>query len=154
MSKKMSDLYANLHVRLDTVGKHLKGAMAQLQSGSKETEAEIRAKLDAAKTKVAQTKADAEATKVRLQELAEAKKAEVKEQVTEWKAKHQKDKLEKRADRAEKYTVSSSCERVSGLVKCCYGSRHYCIVRPQWIHSERPVPTAYPAPWISIADDR
>jgi flagellar hook assembly protein FlgD len=103
MSKKMSDLYANLHVRLDTVGKHLKGAMAQLQSGSKETEAEIRAKLDAAKTKVAQTKADAEATKVRLQELAEAKKAEVKEQVTEWKAKHQKDKLEKRADRAEKY---------------------------------------------------
>ena len=103
MSKKMNDLYANLHARVDAVGEHLKGAMAQLQSGSKETEAEIRAKLDAAKAKVAETKVDAEAARVRLQELAEAKKAEVEEQVREWKAKHQKDKLEKRAERAEKY---------------------------------------------------
>jgi flagellar hook assembly protein FlgD len=103
MSKKMNDLYAHLHARLDAVGKHLKGAMAQLQSGSKETEAEIRAKLDAAKAKVAETKVDAEAARVRLQELAEAKKAEVEEQVREWKAKHQKDKLKKRAERAEKY---------------------------------------------------
>ena len=103
MSKKTNGLYANLHARLDAVGKRLKAAMVQLQCGSKETEAEIRAKLDVAKAKVAETKADAEAVRVRLQELAEAKKSEVEEQVREWKAKHQKDKLEKRAERAEKY---------------------------------------------------
>ncbi len=103
MGNEMKDLYASLHARLDAVGNHLKKAMAEMQSASKETEAELRSKLSAAKVKVAEMKADAKASKAKLQELAEAKTAEVEEQVTEWKAKHQTDKLEKRAERAEKY---------------------------------------------------
>mgnify|MGYP000650446095 FL=1 len=103
MSNKMKDLYAGLQDRLDAAGNHLKKATAEMQSVSKETEAELRSKLSAAKTKAAEMKADAKATKAKLQELAETKTAEVEEQVTEWKAKRQTDKLEKRAERAEEY---------------------------------------------------
>ncbi|UHD17599.1 hypothetical protein [Thiocapsa bogorovii] len=52
-------------------------------------------------------KADAEAAKAKLLQLAEAKKAELEERVAEWTAKHDKQKLEKRAERAEAYAVTS-----------------------------------------------
>ena len=103
MSNKVKDCYASLHARIDAVGKHLKGAMDELESGAKDTQATLNAKLEGAKAKAAEMKADGEAAKVRLQELAEAKKADLEGQVADWKAKHQKDKLNKRAERAEKY---------------------------------------------------
>lgn len=106
MSNEMKELYAGLHARMDAVGEHLRGAMDELQSGAKDSQAALHAKLVAASAKVAETKADAEAAKARLQDLAEAKKAEVEVHVAEWRAKHQKDKLEKRAKRAEKYAAT------------------------------------------------
>lgn len=59
MSNKMKDLYVSLQDRLDAAGSHLKKATAEMQSVSKETEAELRSKLSAAKDKAAEMRADA-----------------------------------------------------------------------------------------------
>ena len=53
MSNKMKDLYVSLQDRLDAAWNHLKKATAEMQSVSKETEAELRSKLSAAKDKAA-----------------------------------------------------------------------------------------------------
>ncbi len=65
MGNKTKDLYAGLHARVETVETHLKGAMDELKSGAKDTQASLHAKLDAAKDKVAETKVDAEAAKAK-----------------------------------------------------------------------------------------
>jgi hypothetical protein len=57
----------------------------------------------AAKETFETTKQEATAAKMRLEELVEARKAETKAAVAEWKANHDRKKLEKRAERAEKY---------------------------------------------------
>jgi hypothetical protein len=53
MSNKMKDLYVSLQDRLDAAASHLKKATAEMQSVSKEMEAELRSKLSAAKDKAA-----------------------------------------------------------------------------------------------------
>ena len=69
----------------------------------KEAEADIRAKLEAAKAKVESKKQEVDAARVQIKELVEAKKGDIEAQVAQWKANREHDKLVKRAELAEVY---------------------------------------------------
>ena len=103
MSEKLEQMRANLHAKLDAVVDQLKTAKANLENAPKEAEADIRAKLEAAKTNFEAKKQEVDAAKAHIKELVEAKKNDIEEQVEQWKAKREHDKLAKRAERAEEY---------------------------------------------------
>jgi glutamate synthase domain-containing protein 1 len=103
MMNKIDELGKNLHTKLDAGVDQLKTIKAHLEAAPKEAEAAIQRKLDAAKATLATQKEAAATAKARLRELVEEKKEDTKDLVTEWKAKHDRKKLEKRAERAEKY---------------------------------------------------
>ena len=99
----LDELGKKLHVNLDRGIDQLKTTKAHLEALQKETEATIQTKLSAAKQAVEAKKQEAAAAKTKVEEFVEDKKAETKEVVAEWKANHDNKKLEKRADRTEKY---------------------------------------------------
>jgi len=103
MMNKIDELGKNLHTKLDAGVDQLKTIKAHLEAAPKEAEAAIQRKLDAAKATLATQKEAAATAKARLRELVEEKKEDTKDLVTEWKAKHDRKKLEKRAERAEEY---------------------------------------------------
>ena len=103
MNVKIDELGKKLHAKLDQGIDQLKTTKAHLETLQKENEATIQTKLSAAKQAVEVKKQEAAAAKTKVEEFVEEKKAETKEVVAEWKANHDNKKLEKRADRAEKY---------------------------------------------------
>ena len=103
MNINLDELGKKLHSKLDSGLNQLKVAKAHLQDLHKETEAAIQTKLNAAKETLHAKKQEAAAAKTRLEAFAEDKKTETKAAVEEWKANHDRKKLEKRAERAEKY---------------------------------------------------
>jgi glutamate synthase domain-containing protein 1 len=103
MMNKIDELGKKLHTKLDAGVDQLKTIKAHLEAAPQEAEAAIQSKLDAAKATLATQKEAAATAKARLRELVEEKKEDTKDLVTEWKAKHDRKKLEKRAERAEKY---------------------------------------------------
>jgi hypothetical protein len=103
MNVNLDELGKKLHAKLDQGIDQLKTTKAHLDALQKETETTIQAKLKAAKEAVEVKMQEAAAAKVKVEELVEEKKAETKEAVAEWKASHDHKKLEKRAERAEKY---------------------------------------------------
>ena len=103
MNINLDELGKKLHAKLDSGIDRLKAAKAHLEDVQKETEDAIQTKLNAAKETLDAKKQEAASAKARLTELVEAKKTETKAAVDEWKASHDRKKLEKRAERAEKY---------------------------------------------------
>jgi hypothetical protein len=104
MNINFDELGKKLHAKLDSCIDHLKTTKDYLECAEKETETAIQTKLKAAKETLETKKQAAVAAAAKLEELVEAKKTETKEAVAEWKANHDQKKLEKHAERAEKYT--------------------------------------------------
>jgi hypothetical protein len=103
MMNRIDELGKNLHTKLDAGVDQLKTIKAHLEAAPGEAEVAIQRKLDGAKTTLATQKEEAAAAKARLREFVEEKKEDTKDLVTEWKEKHDRKKLDKRADRAERY---------------------------------------------------
>jgi len=103
MHINLDTLGKKLHAKLDSRIDQLKGIKAHLVDVEKETEVTIQTKLKAAKETLETKKQEAMDIKAKLSELVEEKKAETEAAVAEWKANHDRSKLEKRAERAEKY---------------------------------------------------
>ena len=103
MNIKLDDLVKKLHANLDRGIDHLKATKAHLKDVHKETEAAIQVKLKAAQETLEAKKQEAAAAKARVEEIVESKKDETQAAVAEWKANRDRKKLEKRAERAQKY---------------------------------------------------
>ncbi len=103
MNVNFEEMGKNLDQKLNRGIDQLKATKAHLEALKNETGAVIETKLNAANQVVEDKKQEAAAVKTKVEELVEEKKAETKELVAEWKANHDNKKLEKRADRAEKY---------------------------------------------------
>jgi hypothetical protein len=103
MNVNLDEMRKKLHAKLDQGIAQLKTTKAHLDTLQKETEATLQTKLNAAKEAVEVKIQEAAAAREKVEELVEEKKTETKEAVAGWKASHDHKKLEKRADRAEKY---------------------------------------------------
>lgn len=108
MSIDFDQLGKKLHVKLDNGIDQLKKAKNQLEDLQKETEAAIQSKLSAAKETMEKEKQKAASAKEKIEAFVKAKTAETETMVAEWKTNHDRKKLEKRAERAEKYAESSA----------------------------------------------
>ena len=107
MAIDLDELGKKLHAKLDSGIEQLKAAKAHVEDVQKETEAAIQSKVSAAKEALDAKKQEALAARENLKDLVEAKKAETKAMVDEWKADRDRRKLEKRAERPEKYAEAS-----------------------------------------------
>lgn len=92
-----------LHGKIDSSISGLKSAKAHLENVQKETAKAIQTKLNAAKETLEEKRQGAADAKARLEGLIEEKKTETETAVAEWKTDRDHKKLEKRAQRAEKY---------------------------------------------------
>lgn len=117
MGINLDEIAKKLHEKIDSSINGLKSAKAHLENIQKETAKAIQTKLDAAKETIGEKKQAAAAAKDRLEGLIEEKKTETETAVAEWKTNRDHKKLEKRAQRAEKYAdacvemaLSFSCE--------------------------------------------
>ena len=103
MNMNLDALGKKLHAKLDSRIDQLKEIKAHLVDVEKATEVSIQTKLKEARETLETRKQEALDIKAKLSELVEEKKAETETAVAEWKANHDRSKLEKRAERAEKY---------------------------------------------------
>lgn len=103
MKNHIDELGKKLHAKLDTGLGQLKSMQAHLDTAAKEAESTIKEKLEASKAVIEEKKQAGEAAKEKLEALIQEKLKESKDSVAEWKEKHDIKKLEKRAQRAEKY---------------------------------------------------
>lgn len=103
MNINLDKIGKKLHVKIDNSINDLKSAKAYLENVQKETETAIQTRLNGAKETLEEKKQEAVAAKARLEGLIEDKKTETEAAVAEWKTNHDRKKLEKRAERAEKY---------------------------------------------------
>lgn len=98
-----NEITKKLHAKLDDGLATLKTTKHHLESFQNNAEAAVKVQLKTAKAALKEKKHGIEETKSKWEELIEAQKEETVEAVAGWKAKHEKEKLEKRAARAEKY---------------------------------------------------
>ena len=103
MNVNFEEMGKKLDEKLNRGIDQLKATKAHLEALQNETGATIQTKLNSANQAVEDKKQEVAAVKTKVEELVEEKKAETKELVAEWKANHDNKKLEKRADRSEKY---------------------------------------------------
>ena len=103
MNIDLDKLGQKLHTQLDRGIDQLKSAKGHLEDFQKETEAAIQRRLKTAKEALEEKKQEAAVAKARLEEFVEDKKAETQDAVAGWKANRDRKKLQKRAERAQKY---------------------------------------------------
>lgn len=107
MSNDFSEMGQKLHEKLDSGIDRLKTARASLEDFAKGAEGTIQTKLDSAKESLEARKQQAASAMDTMEEYVKGKATETEEAVAEWKANHDRKKLEKRAERAEKHAESS-----------------------------------------------
>ena len=83
----------------------LNGVKANLEKEASQTEASIKAKVDAPKGKLEQSKRDAENSKAKVTAYFDEKKAETEAKIAEWKRERHQKNLDSRANRDEDYAV-------------------------------------------------
>ena len=106
MDIDFDEIGKKLHAKLDSGIDHLKAAKTNLESLTQETEDALQKKLKTTKAAMTAKKQKATAAMDKIEEYVKAKKEDTEAGVAEWKASHDRKKLEKRAERAEKYADS------------------------------------------------
>lgn len=103
MGEKLDKMRATLQTKMDAVVDQMDKVKTNIEVSAKGAEADIKAKLDAAKVNLAGKKQDAITAKDNAKAYVEDKKDEVEGQVAQWKANRESAKLLKRAEKAEAY---------------------------------------------------
>ena len=106
MGIDIDEMGKKLHAKLDSGIDRLKTAKTNLEALAQETEDTLKEKLDAAKATMVAKKQEAASTTEKIEVYVKDKAEDTEAAVAEWKANHDRKKLEKRAERAEKYADS------------------------------------------------
>ena len=106
MGMNLDELGKKFHEKLDRGIDSLKKAKTHIEGFSKETEDTVKTKLKAAKETLEAKKQEAASAREKMEAYIKTKTAETEAAVAEWKASHDSKKLEKRAERTEKYADS------------------------------------------------
>lgn len=115
MSARVDQFCDKLRDRLNAIEAWAKSAQADAKDKAGHAEKVLLAKLEDARIKMQSTKEFAEKTRANLMARAQQKIAETKEAIAEWKAKHDAQKLNARADRAEAYAADAIFMAVASI---------------------------------------
>lgn len=103
MGATIDNFTKKLHDNLEAVEDRAKSMQKSIQSAPKKTQAEIQAKLEAAKANLDKRKQEFDGYRAKLKVQFEEKESEVTSHVEEWKASREVKHLGHRADKAEDY---------------------------------------------------
>ena len=106
MGINFDEMGKKLQAKLDSGIDRLKTAKTNLEALAQETEDTLKEKLSAAKEAMAEKKQEAASKMNKMEEYVKDKAEDTEAAVAEWKANHDRKKLEKRAERAQKYADS------------------------------------------------
>jgi len=106
MGIDFDEMGKKFHAKLDSGIDHLKAAKTNLETFAQETEDAIQTKLNAAKETLEAKKQEAASAREKMEAYIKDKAEDTEAAVAEWKANHDRKKLEKRAERTEKYAGS------------------------------------------------
>ena len=101
MGARIEKFVNNLHEGLTTAETRLNNVKSSIGAAKADSKAAIEGKVADARAAVEKSKKDVNDVQAKLKSHLEAKKAETREAVADWKEKRHTDKLAKRADRAE-----------------------------------------------------
>lgn len=103
MSERIDKFCDDLKVRLNGIDQHLTQMKDKLDASRKEDEAAFRSLIDGAQRGLEEQRKEAEDTRAKFKARVDAKQAEVKTKIDEWKKGRETKKLVNRADDAEEY---------------------------------------------------
>lgn len=107
MSERIDQFCDDLRNRLNGIDQHLSQMKDKLDAARKDNEAAIRDKIEEAQRGLEQKRKEHEEARADFKARFDAKKAEVKGKIDEWKRNRETERLVDRADDAEAYAVSA-----------------------------------------------
>jgi hypothetical protein len=108
MSERIDQFCETLRSKLTSIDGNMQALKAKIDSKAQNAEQEARAQLDAVKKRVEQERAKLTTAQNDMQKWLEEHKAMTDEKIAEWKAKHEKAKLQGRADNAQRYAAAAA----------------------------------------------
>ena len=107
MGQKIDEFCNDLRSDLTEADNRLQGLKGQIEKANEETRDAIEAKLQQAKSDLEAQKRKAEDRQHDVKSYLEEKRAEAKHDIDDWKKKRELKKLEKRAERRERYAADT-----------------------------------------------
>lgn len=107
MGEKIDEFCSDLRDDLTAAENRLQYLKVQVDNAGQETREAIQTKLDQAKSDLEEQKHKADERQHRVKSYLEDKVAEAQHDISDWKAKHELKKLEKRAERREYYAADT-----------------------------------------------
>ena len=115
MSERIDQFCENLRIRLTSMDNNIRGLSAKMERQAQTAEQDARALLDAVKKRLEQDSAKLTAAENDMKQWANERKAATNERIAEWKANLEKDKLQSRADSANRYAAAAALVAMASL---------------------------------------
>jgi hypothetical protein len=115
MSERIDEFCENLRVKLTSMDDKLQALKAKIDAKSKAAEQDVRAQLDSLTRRMEQDRLKVSSAQNEVKKWVEERKAATKEKIAEWKTKHEKLRLQNRADGAERYAAAAAMVALSAV---------------------------------------
>ena len=107
MGQRIDQFCEDLRVKLTNIDGRFTSLTSKIDSKAQDAEREVRSQLDQARKRSEQNRAEILAAQARVKDWAESRKTATTEKIAEWKAKRDTNKLQSRADEAERYATAA-----------------------------------------------
>jgi len=107
MGQRIDQFSEDLRVKLTNIDGRFTSLRSKIDSKAQDAEREVRSQLDQARKRSEQNRAEILAAQARVKDWAENRKTATTEKIAEWKAKRDTNKLQSRADEAERYATAA-----------------------------------------------
>ena len=108
MSERIDQFCENLRIKLMIIEKKMQQLETKIDSKAQTAEQEVRIQLDAVKNRLKQDRTKLEIAQADVKKWVDEFKFASNEKIAEWKAKHERAKLQIRAEVAERYAVAAA----------------------------------------------
>ena len=115
MGARIDQFSEDLRQKLTIADSGLDGLKAKIESKAGHVEQDVQSHLDRVHKRVEQGRAKVTAAQADIKGWVDEKKAATSDKVAEWKAKRELNKLQGRADSAERYAAAASAVAVAAL---------------------------------------
>jgi S-adenosylmethionine:tRNA-ribosyltransferase-isomerase (queuine synthetase) len=108
MSERIDQFCENLRTNLTSIDNKMQHLKAKIESKAQTAEQEVRIQLDAVKKRLKEDRIKVETAQADVKKWVDEFKFASNEKIAEWKAKHERVKLQIRAEVAERYAVAAA----------------------------------------------
>ena len=107
MGQRIDQFCENLRQKLTMADSGLDGLKAKIASNARTAEQDVQSHLDRVRKRIEQGRAKVSAAQAEVKNWADQRETVTREEIAEWKAKREIDKLQSRADSAERYAAAA-----------------------------------------------